>query len=582
VRLATLTSVALASIFCAGISLLAFAQHDAYHTHGRDLGIYVQVAWSITHGTPFETSLLKYNTSHLAEHLALVMVPLGLLYALFPTPKLLLLAQQVALAGAGIPIYLLATRRLGHPLPGLLLQAGYYAMPALSYVALQEFHAVGIPPLPLAFAIYFALSGRMRWAAGLGFAALLVEEQGGLIVIGLGLLMALRGARRLGLALSATAVAWTALIVLVIMPSFNLPETLDDQGGNRTADHFMRLRREPIAQGTRYLTERVPDAFAALVVPTGGAALLAPEVAALALPTATMLIANDGEGMYRKHWSAPMLPIPWLAAAWGLGRLRRRPWQAGALALMVAASAYSYRAGSFFPGGGEWNPARFTRTPHMEDIDRLLATIPPDVPVTASTALTPHLAHRETILIHPIDVYVRRVSNRTPYFAIDLSPDIYHLAEPWQVKKELRLPSLSADYSIVIAQGMVVASTDPVPPAVPRSATFGPIGLDGYGADCLPERWRVRLHWRAVEKPGRRLSRTVRLVDGSGAELQRIEGDPIGEAYAPDRWPKGQAIIEDLYFAAPAGASRLFRLLATWYEADGRPLAPEVEVGSLP
>ena len=70
----------------------------AFSTGRFDLEIYAQVVWNTAHGQPFATTLLKTNLNHLAEHVALVLIPLSWGYRVWPKPRLLLVVQQVGLA----------------------------------------------------------------------------------------------------------------------------------------------------------------------------------------------------------------------------------------------------------------------------------------------------------------------------------------------------------------------------------------------------------------------------------------------------------------------------------------------------
>jgi uncharacterized membrane protein len=75
--------------------------HNVYH---RDYAIYVNTLWNTANGRPFQTSMLIANSSHLAEHVALVLLPLAPLSQLVPQPVLLIALQQAALALAGVPV----------------------------------------------------------------------------------------------------------------------------------------------------------------------------------------------------------------------------------------------------------------------------------------------------------------------------------------------------------------------------------------------------------------------------------------------------------------------------------------------
>src|SRR3954468_11869611 len=65
-------------------SALAIARHQSFQSGRQDLEIYLQVLWNTTRGHPFATTLLKSNELHLAEHLALALLPLAPLYGLLP------------------------------------------------------------------------------------------------------------------------------------------------------------------------------------------------------------------------------------------------------------------------------------------------------------------------------------------------------------------------------------------------------------------------------------------------------------------------------------------------------------------
>ena len=66
-------------ILAAGVlyGALAIARHNAFASGRQDLEIYLQTLWNTAQGRPFATTLLKSNESHLAEHLALVLLPLA-------------------------------------------------------------------------------------------------------------------------------------------------------------------------------------------------------------------------------------------------------------------------------------------------------------------------------------------------------------------------------------------------------------------------------------------------------------------------------------------------------------------------
>lgn len=565
-------ALASAAIFAAVLTGFGWAQHTSYHTRARDLGIYAQVAWSITHWPPYRTTLLKFNDSHLAEHVALSMIPIGLVYAVWPDPRTLILIQQLTLAAAGIPVFLLARRQTASAPIGLLLQAGFYAMPALQTAALKEFHAVTLQPLPIAWLLYFALTNRPRAALACGIASLLVDEQGGVVAGTAGLLLAWRGARRAGLALFAAALLWVLLLVAVVMPAFHRPDTLDEVEGNRTLDHYARLRREPTVL-LEYVRERSPDLLARLVLPTGGLALLAPAVLAVDLPSALLLGLTDSEGTYAGHRGAPLFVVPWMAAACGLARLRGRQWQTVALLPLIVGTALAYREHSPLPGGSAYDPRLYARVTHSSDVDRLLAAIPPDVRVSAASALTAHLANRAEIMLYPPDTYGYRAYTSAPYYLLDFTDDIYHPPAPWRAKGEMKLPGRGPEYSRWNASGAVLVARERWLPPRPDGTRFGDaLVLEGY--DLVPQGHELRIdtYWLAERRPAGDYQILYRIVDAQGNELARRLVPPVVGQFPTSDWRPGQRVREEARVSVPPGhALERLHVRLSWQTAEGQP-----------
>src|SRR5688572_1890884 len=123
-RMAWITAIGGSLIFIITLYWFAQAQHSAYSTGRQDLEIYAQVIWNTANGRPYETTLLKTNRSHLAEHLSGAVLLLAPLYKLAPSPMLLIGIQQVALGLAALPIFAFARVRTGSAGIALVATAG--------------------------------------------------------------------------------------------------------------------------------------------------------------------------------------------------------------------------------------------------------------------------------------------------------------------------------------------------------------------------------------------------------------------------------------------------------------------------
>src|SRR5215211_614808 len=169
-------AIGLGAAFTAVTVAITWVEYQTYNSTSLDMAVYSQLVWNSANGHPLETTLLLQNRSHLAEHLALLLLPLGPLYGLAPDVRLLLLLQQAALAVSGIPLYLMARQRLGPRLATLCL-AGYYLMPTMAEVALDAFYPIAFVAAPVGLAVALAIGGRTRAALLPCLLAVLFEEE---------------------------------------------------------------------------------------------------------------------------------------------------------------------------------------------------------------------------------------------------------------------------------------------------------------------------------------------------------------------------------------------------------------------
>lgn len=423
---ATWLALALGLLFVLVTTFLTWAEHETYNSTSLDMAVYTQLLWNAANGRPFETTLLLQNRLHLAEHLALLLLPLAPLYGLISDPRPFLLLQQVALALAGWPVFLLARRKLG-AWPAVAILAGYYGMPTLAEVALDALYPIVFAALPISGAAALALAGYRRAVFLPAALALLIEEEAALPALGIGLYLALvrPSARQVGATLALASLLWLGIGESVVMPRYHHPSTGTDE--TRAENHFSELRARPLAWLGRVAADRLdPDLLRSIpwtrrtvrpaecfapghcsalrwwLYPTAGAALLAPTTLVMAGPSAATLLLADKPGRFRRHWVAPLVPIVWLAATVGLARLRRWPLLHGTgLGLMLAASCAFFRLDSPLPLGQQYEPQDIVWSQARWELHQAGALIPPEASVIASRRGLAHLANRPDIYVFP-------------------------------------------------------------------------------------------------------------------------------------------------------------------------------------
>src|SRR5205823_12999520 len=111
---------------------------------------------------------------------------------------------------------------------------------------------------------------------------------------------------------------------------------------------------------------------------------------------------QDRAGTYAGHGPSPLLPVSWPAAAFGLGRLSRRPpLLRGGLALLLGGLALAYSLDSSFPGGRQYEPDHFQTTEHEADLRRAVDLVPPQASLAATRRVVPQLAARRELYQYP-------------------------------------------------------------------------------------------------------------------------------------------------------------------------------------
>lgn len=554
------------------LSALALARHAAYASGRQDLEIYLQTLWGSAQGRPFATTLLKSNELHLAEHLALSLLPLVPLYGLIPSAGLLLALQQAALALAGLPVWLAARRLLG-PRAALLVLAGFLAMPALAGVALDDFHPVAFTAAPLAAAGWLLLRG--PWRAGLlvGLLAILLEEEAALVIVGLGLTLLVGRRWRPGGTVAALGATLLLIATLLVMPGFHHPATVRAANGNRALNHFADLRADPAVGLRRLIGDRGLDLGLSYLLPTGGLALLAPGVALAGAPNAGALFLQDRAETFHRHWAAPALPLLWLAAGLGLARLTGRARRVG-LGALVVGSTTAYLVAGPLPGGGRFEPDNLQRGPRVQELEQAVRSVPSSAILAASANVAAHLANRPELYVYPIDDHylagLRFERRPIEAYVLDLQePDTQRVPPLGR-----NSPLLADPPYVVWSSGhKVMLLTRELPrPSISSGATFNRrMMLLGYDLDRSGGALQVTLYWQKVRDVFADFDRLAELLGPDGRALARDRNLPLTNTFATEKWKIGQVVIDRFELPAPSAGPARLRL--AWLNRDrGTPM----------
>lgn len=215
---------------------LIFTLHRYYSFYASfDQGIFNQVFWNGIHGRFFQSSLsssLSTNVVHssevptvyyhrLGQHFTPALLLWLPIYALFPSPATLTFLQVSFVTAAGLILYALARHYLEPPLAAMIT-VSFYAANAVIGPTLSNFHDISQIPL-FVFGLLLAMEKRSWWLFWLlAILTLIVREDAGVVLFGVGFYLILsRRYPQIGLAVCSLSLAYMIVLTNLVMPLFS-------------------------------------------------------------------------------------------------------------------------------------------------------------------------------------------------------------------------------------------------------------------------------------------------------------------------------------------------------------------------
>ncbi len=399
-------------------SYLTLLRYAAFEARALDMGNLNQAIWNTAHGNWFHLTNQPGTVNRLSLHVEPILLPIALLYRLYPQPPLLLVLQAVVVALGAIPLFALARYKLASEWAALVFAILYLLNPTIQAANWLEFHPVTLAPTFLLAAFYYLIRNQPGRFALFAVLAASCKEEIALLVFMLGLYtLIIRRRPRWGLITMGLSMTWALLAV------FGFQQLFAD--GNIHWNRYAYLGDSP-SQMVWSLITRLDLVWAQLIRadaggylwsllwPTGFLALFAPEVLLLSLPSLAINLLADFAPMHQTHtliYAAPIVPFVFAAAVSGLVRLtdwignlsRSRLLQEAAipfLALVILLlGVIDQQAHGYLPGSG--NFMSLTVTEHHRRAQTIIEQIPADAAVSAQDRLNPHVSGRETSYIFP-------------------------------------------------------------------------------------------------------------------------------------------------------------------------------------
>jgi len=399
---------AMVVVWSAVFTTLGWIRHSRFGTFSFDLGIYDQGTWLLAHFKMFDT---VKGLPLFGHHMNLILVLLAPFYRLGAGPGFLLVVQVGAQASGAIAVFLLARDRLASRWPAVALAAALLLNPTYQFLTWEFFHPDALAVAPLLFAYWASRAERWGWFALAVVLALACKEDVAPAVAAIGVLILVRGHRRIGAAVAVVATGWFLLATRVLMPAFlgGLHPFYDSyfgEFGNGMANVAGNVVAHPL-RATRAATrdDRL-DYYKMMLAPFGFLPLLALPTMLVALP---MLAINALTSFpyardYRYHYSALVFAGLMVATVEAVALLGRRPGVRRILVgLVVACSLATTVAWGPSPIGaryhsGIWPLAIDPRTGAKR---AAVARVPAGQSVAATYDLLPHVGHRDKVYDFP-------------------------------------------------------------------------------------------------------------------------------------------------------------------------------------
>ena len=473
--------------------------HAAYLTHAEDLGIMDQALWNAAHGRLFHQTICNVisdtncagpaGVSRFAIHFEPILFIVLPIYALLPTPKLLLVMQIVVVASGAFPAFWLARLRLRNEWAGVVIAALYLLYPALQLAAIDIFHAVTFTCALLLFMLYFMYAGRTICLFLFAILAMACKEEIPAIIALCGLWSLMFQYRwRSGLALMALAFLWVSLASTVMHfaspTGQSLLSTRYSTLGSSPIEVVHTLVAHPRAILSEYVLEPTHRMYLrTLLSPTGYVVLLAPWVLFLAFPSLALNLLSSNKQMYSGlfQYNAEIVPILIFAmieslvlilyvsrmtlhllekdvrtlsalATRSFSVTTARGWDTSfrvvLLVVVLSATLFNmYRADLArgvmpFSNGFSWPQV----SAHTRLAASFLRLIPLTASVSAQSELVPHLSQRKDIFLFPYQ------DRQVDYVFLDVTSEIYPFWNSIDYIREAKGVLLSGKYGILAAR----------------------------------------------------------------------------------------------------------------------------------
>jgi uncharacterized membrane protein len=407
---ATRTPLIIAAIGGLVLFMAAVLRHTFLRSGGYDLSIFDQTLYLMSQGkTPF-SSLIGMHI--MADHVSLILYPLGWFYKIVPTVYWLFALQTFALASGVIPLYYLCRQSHLAKNQAIGVSIAYLFYPVTVFASLFDFNPSTVSVPFLLASVYFARARRLGWFIACIAMVMACRDASSLTVIFLGIwLLGFEKRYRAGAIALISGIAWFILTTKVIGPMFVAPGTVSTADsviirnfgylGSNVGEVLTNFFLQPQRWLKHLISPSAIKYLAVLIIPLAwglSPRYLAPLIGAAPTLIMNLLAEEENFRALKYYYDLPILVFIFIAL---IGAMQAQKtwfkrgrtivlWTLVLILLGGGARMATSNAGSSF----NWNQYWASRTA-IGQVDASGALL-------TSHSLAPHVSHRSVIHVYPV------------------------------------------------------------------------------------------------------------------------------------------------------------------------------------
>jgi len=399
------------TLYCVFFGVLITLKYTNFRYTGMDLAIINQVVFNTSNGNWFASSI--HPPTYLNDHFNPVIIPLSWLFSLYRHALTLLHLQNIALAIAAVPIFLIAKKNLG-PSVALFFSLAWLLNPMVQNISMFEFHILPFALVFILFAFHFYQKNEFWKCILMLCLSLLVREDVSLVVFMFGVLAAIDKKEKKWVLAPITLSLLYFFFAMQIIGAFSESGAYKFQIyyswlGNSPMEIVAYILTHPHIILLRFFSFGNIGMILGMLLPVAFLPILRPKFLLLAVPVYLQIFLGSGgaSGLILKtQYATLFLPAIFIAFVYSLDTIKTFPKNKSIVSLIlheplgkiILATSIVYASVTLGPvTGGVWKNI-YNRNPERIAVKKeIISLIPAGVPVVAPYDLLAHLSSRKYI-----------------------------------------------------------------------------------------------------------------------------------------------------------------------------------------